>query len=140
MVKRKAMERALVSLGDLFRQALGDEADPFPWQQRLAEADLTRRVIRIPTGAGKTAGIILGWLYRRRFHPSGQVRQSTPRRLVYCLPMRVLVEQTYTNAIRWLERLGMLAGTVETANGDGRSGRIRYWPRPELDELPDGWA
>ncbi len=30
---------------------------------------------------------------------------STPRRLVYCLPMRVLVEQTRDNAIGWLESL-----------------------------------
>ena len=29
----------------------------------------------------------------------------TPRRLVYCLPMRVLVEQTYQNVIQWLKKV-----------------------------------
>ena len=32
---------------------------------------------------------------------------STPRRLVYCLPMRVLVEQTRDTAIDWLAKLGL---------------------------------
>ena len=30
---------------------------------------------------------------------------ATPRRLVYCLPMRVLVEQTHRNVCDWLQRL-----------------------------------
>jgi len=49
---------------------------------------------------GKTAGIILAWLYKRL-----QGVPDTPRRLVYCLPMRVLVEQTASNAREWVNKL-----------------------------------
>ncbi|MGQ0752302.1 MAG: hypothetical protein ACT4PS_17385 [Betaproteobacteria bacterium] len=33
--------------------------------------------------------------------------RETPRRLVYCLPMRVLVEQTQRNVYDWLQRLDL---------------------------------
>ncbi|MFY1645439.1 DEAD/DEAH box helicase, partial [Methanoculleus bourgensis] len=68
-------------------------------------------VIKIPTGMGKTDAIILGWLWRRRFDPRDEVRLRTPRRLVYCLPMRVLVEQTRDKTKQWLDRLGILAAS-----------------------------
>ena len=45
----------------------------------------------IPTGLGKTAAVVLAWLYRRFGHPDKSIRRATPRRLIYCLPMRVLV-------------------------------------------------
>src|SRR5207253_3313109 len=32
-------------------------------------------------------------------------KPDTPRRLVYCLPMRVLVEQSFREAERWIENL-----------------------------------
>jgi hypothetical protein len=38
------------------------------------------------------AAVALGWLYRRRFAPAA-VREATPRRLVFCLPMRTIVSQ-----------------------------------------------
>ena len=66
-------------------------------------------MIEIPTGMGKTDAIILGWLWRRRFDPRAEIRSSTPRRLVYCLPMRVLVEQTQDKTIKWLRKLGIFA-------------------------------
>ncbi|MCP9448558.1 MAG: hypothetical protein NNA21_00650 [Nitrospira sp.] len=53
------------------------------------------QLVYVPTGLGKTAMVVLGWLWRRRFHPNEEIRKTTPRRLVYCLPMRVLVEQTH---------------------------------------------
>jgi CRISPR-associated endonuclease/helicase Cas3 len=46
--------------------------------------------------------VILGWLWRRKVDLA-----DTPRRLVYCLPMRVLVEQTSENADIWLKNLGL---------------------------------
>ncbi len=64
------------------------------------------RVLQVPTGTGKTAAVILGWLYRRRF-AGESVRKQTPRRLVYCLPMRTLVEQTQDATARWLKNLGL---------------------------------
>lgn len=93
---------------EVFDRATG--SDPFPFQRDFACGDLPA-LVDVPTGLGKTAMAVLGWLWRRRF-ASDTVRRATPRRLVYCLPMRVLVEQTRDNAIRWLHNIGQLAGQV----------------------------
>ncbi|MHB8898919.1 MAG: type I-G CRISPR-associated helicase/endonuclease Cas3g [Thermoguttaceae bacterium] len=62
----------------------------------------------------------MAWLFRRFFHPDVKVREATPRRLVYCLPMRTLVEQTRDCAIQWLDRLQMFAGNVVYADDNQR--------------------
>lgn len=85
---------------------------PYPYQVQFANDVELPSLLNVPTGTGKTATAILGWLYRRRFHADEAVRQATPRRLVYCLPMRTLVEQTRDNAVMWLDRLQALAGQV----------------------------
>ena len=69
---------------------------PHPYQGTLAELPVRDRLIRVPTGCGKTAAVIGAWLWRRHIDP-----QRTPTRLVYCLPMRVLVEQTRDLARDW---------------------------------------
>ncbi|HLG94842.1 MAG TPA: CRISPR-associated helicase Cas3' [Bryobacteraceae bacterium] len=93
---------------------------PYRYQTGLAERPIESRLIRVPTGCGKTAAVILAWLWRWREYPS-----ETPRRLVYCLPMRVLVEQTRDCALDWLNALGMLAGDVERLPAEnGQRGRI----------------
>ena len=85
---------------EFFRRATG--SDPFPYQVRLATAEDLPALLAAPTGAGKTAAVVLAWLWRRRYaEPS--IRTATPRRLVYCLPMRVLVEQTRDNVQQWLQ-------------------------------------
>ena len=64
---------------------------PRRWQSELADERTCRdRLIRIPTGLGKTEGVLAAWSY----HPLSQSDDRWPRRLVWCLPMRVLVEQT----------------------------------------------
>ncbi|MCX6880699.1 MAG: CRISPR-associated helicase Cas3' [Verrucomicrobia bacterium] len=78
---------------------------PYDYQIRLAENDgCHSRLINIPTGLGKTAAVIHAWLWNR-MHLQ---RPDWPRRLVYCLPMRTLVEQTYDCAERWLAALDIL--------------------------------
>ena len=72
--------------------------DPYPYQERLGEAEHLPEVICVPTGLGKTAAVVVAWLNQRRVRP-----QTAPRRLVYCLPMRVLVEQVVANVQAWLE-------------------------------------
>jgi CRISPR-associated endonuclease/helicase Cas3 len=79
---------------------------PFPYQERFATDTDLAELLNVSTGAGKTATIILGWLWRRRF-AAAEVRAQTPRRLVYCLPMRTLVEQTYDEAQAWLAKAGL---------------------------------
>ncbi len=76
------------------------DSDPYPYQERFAEADSLPHLLRAPTGAGKTAAAVLGWLWRWE-----SKKPDTPRRLVYCLPMRVLVEQSACEAKRWIENL-----------------------------------
>ena len=64
---------------------------PHPWQIALGvDQTFGHRLIRIPTGFGKTLGVATAWLYHR------VVRQDLtwPTRLVWMLPMRTLVEQT----------------------------------------------
>ncbi len=89
-----------------FTRATGNE--PYPFQIRFACEPKLPGLVDVPTGLGKTAMAVLGWLWRRRFHPDEVVRKSTPRRLVYCLPMRVLVEQTIGHTESWLQNLTLL--------------------------------
>lgn len=117
---------------DLFRLAMGKpEESPFPYQVKFAtDGPHCPEVVHAPTGAGKTATAILGWLWRRRFHADSAVRKATPRRLVYCLPMRVLVEQTFGEAIRWLHRLQLLDAPPEYSPDTPQAVRLY---QPHLD-------
>lgn len=76
---------------------------PHPWQRELGVAsECIDRLIRIPTGMGKTEGVLAAWVWHRLVRKDS----SWPRRLVWCLPMRVLVEQTAEAARQLLERIG----------------------------------
>lgn len=99
---------------------LATESEPYPWQTRVAEIGLPE-VIDIETGAGKTAGLVLGWLYRLRNHPDEAVRQATPAWLVFALPMRSLVDQTERSVRRWVDALGDIEVSVHRLlGGEGR--------------------
>jgi hypothetical protein len=96
---------------EFFRTATHDDSSPeghkpYPFQTRLATAKELPEQIDIPTGLGKTDAVVLAWLWRRRF-AGEEVRAATPRRLVYCLPMRTLVEQTAGKAKMWLKSFGI---------------------------------
>ena len=83
----------------LFIVAFGEHSRPFAWQRTIAEGAWPE-VLIAPTGSGKTAGVTLAWMYHRLRSPD-----STPRRLVWCLPMRTLVDQTFAEVHRWLRRI-----------------------------------
>ena len=85
---------------DFFRNATS--FPPHGYQSRVAR-DRLPAVVQAPTGTGKT-GVILAWLWRRLYGPD---RDATPRRLVYALPQRSLVEQVAGEARRWLANLGL---------------------------------
>jgi len=105
---------------------------PFPYQERLATKPELPLLLDVITGAGKTAAIILAWLWRRRFHPDPAIRQKTPRRMVYCLPMRTLVEQTYAEAEKW-RRKACLTEEVELHLLMGGAVSKRWDRYPEKD-------
>jgi len=93
------------TLEAVYRRAYGQDVAPYPFQQAVAntpDAD----ILIAPTGLGKTAAVTLGWAWRRLVAPA-----TTPRRLVWCLPMRTLVEQTASEATLWMNNLSeMFAG------------------------------
>ncbi|MCE9634516.1 MAG: DEAD/DEAH box helicase [Planctomycetes bacterium] len=119
------------SVEDLYRTATGHS--PFPFQLALATGPSIPEVLVAPTGAGKTAAAVLGWLWRRRF-AGAAVRRETPRRLVFCLPMRTLVEQTAAAITAWLERVG-LAHQVPVSVLMGGSVPADWDESPEADQV-----
>ena len=112
---------------EFFEQTTGFK--PYPYQEKVATQPDFPVLMRIPTGAGKTEAAILGWLYRRFFHPDPRIGASTPRRLVYCLPMRTLVEQTVGRVHSWLKGMPELKMDVVTLMGG--EPRIRWDLHPE---------
>lgn len=97
-----------MDIEEIYRLALGEEAKPDRWQCELAHGDWPR-VLVAPTGSGKTAAVTLSWVLRRLHSPN-----ITPRRLVWCLPMRTLVEQTASVVRKWCEQL-----STSEVNGAG---------------------
>jgi len=125
------------SYKDFFIKATGIEKGPYPYQVRLATEEPFPELLDIPTGLGKTAAVVLAWLWRRRFADE-KIKNQTPRRLVYCLPMRVLVEQTHRNIELWLTNLGQLgqsgAGKVSVHLLMGGEPDMKSWAEyPEED-------
>lgn len=101
---------------DGFFEKLAGPILPHEWQRVLASEDAPRsRVIRIPTGMGKTLGVLGAWSWHRLHRNDDR----WPRRLVWCLPMRVLVEQTEAVVREALDRLGVLWD-----GSSGHSGRV----------------
>jgi CRISPR-associated endonuclease/helicase Cas3 len=105
-----------VSYRDHFN-CLSGISEPHQWQCDLSAAEACEsRLIRIPTGFGKTLGVLSAWAY----HRIQLANERWPRRLVWCLPMRVLVEQTEREVRESLARLGLLWEQGE--DHDGRVG------------------
>ena len=115
------------SFDALFKAAYGRESDltftPIEYQRRLAtdrwDDEAWPDLLNVPTGLGKTAAVTLAWLYKRGWRQGGRLEGAdpdTPRRLIWCLPMRVLVEQTERSIRDWLSRLGI--------DGDAGTGKV----------------
>lgn len=122
-------------------------------------------LIHIPTGLGKTAAVVMAWLWNRLLAAEngpksqpGRGRWSEPvqcpRRFVYCLPMRTLVEQTADHVRAWLghlwqhrAELGLPEAAVEELlwlAGDGTAEHPAHSPvilmgGEELDDARRDW-
>jgi len=103
-------EAMSMTFDSFFNTATGS-SKAYPYQRRFAMSETLPTLLSVPTGTGKTATVVLGWLWRRRFADRATMA-GTPRRLVYCLPMRTLVEQTRNECLRWLDRSNLFAGEV----------------------------
>ena len=89
---------------------------PFPWQQQLYAQWLRDgdppRVCDIPTGLGKTS-VIAVWLLALAQRP-----EHTPRRLVYIVNRRTVIDQTteeirrYRETLTHLPQLSALVGAL----------------------------
>lgn len=96
--RRNQNPAGTMTFEQFFTTATGGN-QPYDYQRRLAEDSACQSLlIEIPTGLGKTAAVVLAWLWNR-VHLG---KKDWPRRLVYCLPMRTLVEQTAGEAKKWL--------------------------------------
>ena len=85
-----------------FRALTGDE--PYPWQRRLYRELVAGRVpvaLSIPTGLGKTESVLLGLLAQL-------VNPELPRRVVYIVDRRAIVDQTAVAIRGWIDRIGAL--------------------------------
>jgi CRISPR-associated endonuclease/helicase Cas3 len=115
-----------MTFDDFFKAATG-HGKPFEYQCRLAGGNqgcgCESKLINVPTGLGKTAAVVLAWLWNRVAPtPNSQpstLNRSWPRRLVYCLPMRTLVDQTGSEVLKWLTALHAKAEEL----GLGRSAK-----------------
>jgi len=86
-----SMANLMTDFDAWFSTLTGRTLPPHEWQRSLAaRTDPDSRVIRVPTGMGKTLGVLATWAWHRVHRRD----DAWPRRLVWCLPMRVLVEQT----------------------------------------------
>jgi CRISPR-associated endonuclease/helicase Cas3 len=71
----------LLSYVEFFRRLCGSR-EPFPYQIDYHETRADFRVLKAPTGLGKTDAVIVDWLSRK-----------PTTRLIYCLPGRALTKQ-----------------------------------------------
>lgn len=97
---------------NLFNDALGLQKDesPFPWQveflAKLVAGLDARFSLDIPTGLGKTS-VMAAWLVARSQWANQADRTDLPRRLVYVVDRRAVVDQATREAERlrtWVDR------------------------------------
>jgi CRISPR-associated endonuclease/helicase Cas3 len=108
-----------------FRQAfsaLQGGNEPFPWQERLFREFVTGRLpaaLDLPTGLGKTSVMAI-WLIARAL-ADDDARNNLPRRLVYVVDRRAVVDQATAEAEKIREGLGQSGLDLERL-GLGKGG------------------
>lgn len=124
-----------MTFNEIFQSAMSSKDIPYPYQNRLAQEGWPD-LLDIPTGMGKTAAVTLAWVWKRRI----QHDPNTPRRLIWCLPMRVLVEQTHREICRWMKNLDQAGepgdGKVSVHLLMGGAEDVKTWAEhPEEDMI-----
>jgi CRISPR-associated endonuclease/helicase Cas3 len=119
-----------VGFDAFFKSGAGNHR-AYPYQVRSAEHAWPETLV-VPTGFGKTAAVLAAWLWK-----IGRGDAETPRRLVYCLPMRTLVEQTESAAKRWIDTARSVLGlevnldVLMGGRSEGRRGLPKWMLYPE---------
>jgi CRISPR-associated endonuclease/helicase Cas3 len=110
-----------------FERATGHVA--YAYQETLATLAAPPSILELPTGSGKTQALLAAWLFQRQVGVA-------PRRLIYALPMRSLVEQTISVASEMRERLDLSEDElpIHVLMG-GESPREDWRKRPEADQI-----
>lgn len=96
---------------------------PFPWQQALFEEFLQKRFPKtcdIPTGLGKTS-IIAIWLLALAHHARTGTVSGFPRRLIYVVNRRTVVDQATREAERMREVLATAKPALQAVTSALRS-------------------
>jgi CRISPR-associated endonuclease/helicase Cas3 len=111
-----------------FEEATGWK--PHAYQRQLAEMAAPPSVLAVPTGSGKTQAVFGAWLYQRE-------QDQGPRRLVYALPMRSLVEQTRDVALEMRKQLGRSADElpIHVLMGGEELRKDDWRLRPAADQI-----
>lgn len=99
---------------------------PYDYQLDIATGGLPD-LLEVPTGAGKSAAVVLGWLWRRVGTPDPTVWASTPRQLAVAMPMRTLVDQLAEQVVGWLENLDLADRVDLHVVMGGKFGSQRAW-------------
>jgi CRISPR-associated endonuclease/helicase Cas3 len=99
-----------IEFNECFKALTGleDSQSPFPWQEKLFDEFVQKRfrsTCDIPTGLGKTA-VIAVWLLALAHHASQGTHYDFPRRLVYVVNRRTVVDQSTHEAVKMREALG----------------------------------
>ena len=121
---------------ETFFQAGGNGKYPRPYQTSLAKCGDWPETLIIPTGFGKTAAVLAAWLWKIEHRDP-----ATPRRLIYCLPMRTLVEQTEAAAKIWIENarekleLNIELGVLMGGRSEGRRGLPAWMLCPDCPAI-----
>ena len=97
-----------------FFRAVHDDADPFPWQTRLArrlcDSHEWPRIIDLPTGSGKTACIDIAIFHFLAAIAEGRTGVA-PRRIAFVVDRRVIVDEAS-------ERARKIANAIATSTVD----------------------
>ena len=97
--------------GILHFRAIVDH-DPYPWQRHFYGALIRGDVpdaVDIPTGLGKTFCVLLALL-------AGLANPSLPRRIVYIVDRRAIVDQTSQVIRGWIDRIAALPALARAFN------------------------
>jgi CRISPR-associated endonuclease/helicase Cas3 len=111
----------MLSYEEFFQRATG--FPPYQWQKHVAESGFPD-VLPVPTGLGKTDGVVLAWAWRF-LNENGE-----PRHLVYCLPMRTLVRQTVERIERCFKASNVNIGVYQLMGGAIEEEWVRLPEKP----------